>query len=139
MNLCLAYPVFIILSVASGGAIAHFTDTSVLYGIFIGLAVGLAPLGLLGIINVLMMAWCPDRPICKCGKCRSMDYKNVGPEEMTLTEETVFEYQCPFCSRTYKQKDKRFLEISSDGCEIPYMVISKQGRWRNESTESPIQ
>jgi hypothetical protein len=39
MNLCGAYPVFIILSIASGGAIAYFSNVPVLYGISIGMAV----------------------------------------------------------------------------------------------------
>jgi hypothetical protein len=137
MSLCSAYPVFVILCVAIGGAIAHFTDAPVLYGISIGLAVGFAPLVLLGIIYSLMMAWRPDRPTCRCRKCQYMHYESVWPEEITVTEETVYEYRCPFCSRTYRQKGKRFWEVSSDGSEIPYMVISKWGRWQAENTEAP--
>jgi hypothetical protein len=135
MSLCSAYPIFVILCVAIGGAIAHFTDAAVLYGISIGLAVGNAPLVLLGIIYVLMMAWCPDHPTCRCGDCKSTEYEYLGPEE--ITKETEYEYLCPFCSRTYRQKDKRFWEVSSDGAEIPYMAISKWGRWQTESTETP--
>ena len=138
MNLCSAYPVFIMLCVAIGGAVAHFSDVPVLYGISIGMAVSMAPLVLLGIMYSLMMAWRPDRPMCRCGKCQSGDYESLRPEEITVTKETVYEYRCPFCSRTYRQKDKRFWEVSSDGSEIPYMVISKLGRWQIESTEPPL-
>ena len=137
MNFCRAYPVFIILSVASGGAIAHSSDALMLNGLLIGLAVGMVPLVLLGIIYALMMAWRPDRPICRCGDCQSSEYEYLGPQE--ITEESEYEYQCPFCSRTYRQKDKRFWEVSSDGSEIPYMVISRWGRWQIESIQPPIQ
>jgi hypothetical protein len=137
MTLCNAYPVFIILCVAIGGAMARFTNAPVLYGISIGMAVGMAPLALLGIIYALMMAWRPDRPACRCGKCQSGDYEPVMPETMTFTEETVFEYRCPFCSRTYRQKNNRFWEFSIDGSEIPYMAVSKWGRWQIENTKAP--
>ncbi len=138
MSFCRVYPIFIILCVPSGGAIARFIGSPVLKGMLIGLAVGFVPLVLLGIIVGLSSMWTPDRPICRCGKCKSADYEYVGPEELTLTEETFFEYRCPSCSREYGQNNKRFWEVSSDGTEIPYMVISKRGRWQIESTEAQL-
>jgi hypothetical protein len=77
MNLCGAYPVFIILSIASGGAIAYFSNVPVLYGISIGMAVSMALLVPLGTIYALMMAWRPDCPMFRCGKCQSGDYEFV--------------------------------------------------------------
>jgi hypothetical protein len=136
MNLCRVYPVFIMLCIAISGAIAHVSGAPLLHVIILGLAVGMAPLVLMGIMSILMVAWCPDRPMCRCGKCRSDDYSYV--ESGNITVETVFEYQCPFCSRTYRQRDKRFWEFSSDGSEIPYAVISKWGRWKIEDTEPPV-
>ncbi|KPJ97771.1 MAG: hypothetical protein AMK71_12580 [Nitrospira bacterium SG8_35_4] len=138
MNLCRAYPVFIILSVVIGWAIAHFRNVPVLYGISIGMSVGMAPLFLLGIIYALMMAWRPDRPMCRCGKCQSEDYEFVWREEIPVMKKTIYEFRCPSCSRTYRKKDKRFWEVSSDGSETPFMVISKWGRWQIENTEPPI-
>jgi hypothetical protein len=82
------------------------------------------------------MAWRPDRPICRCGKGRSEEYEYIGPEQ--ITAETVFEYRCPFCGRRYRQKEKRFWEFLDNGSDIPYMSISKWGRWQMESTRPTL-
>ena len=133
MNLCKAFPVFIIMCIAGGGAIAHFTDAPLVRGTTIGLLVGVAPIVWLCIAYAAVTTWCPDLPNCRCGQCRSQDYRYIGPDH--ITPETVYEYQCPSCGRKYRKKDKRFCEFSENGVESSYMVVSKWGRWTREGTE----
>ncbi len=136
MNLSRAYPLFILLCIAGGATIAHFTGASIFIGTAIGSAVGVAPMALLCITYLLFMKWRPDRPMCRCGKCRSEEYEYIGPKH--ITAETVFEYRCPFCGRIYRQKEKRFWEFLDNGSDIPYMSISKWGRWQMESAEPTL-
>ena len=133
MNLCKAYPIFIILCITVGGTIAYFTGAPLMRGTTIGLLVGFAPIALLCISYVAVTTWRPDRPNCRCGQCRSQDYRYLGPDH--ITPETVYEYQCPSCGRKYRKKDKRFWEFAENGVESPCMVVSKWGRWTTEGTE----
>lgn len=132
MKLCKAFPIFFAICVAIGGAIAYFSGSSLLYGTSIGMVVALSPLMLLGVLYILIVVWCPDRPECLCGKCQSNSYVFLNSQIEQNALENVYQYRCPFCGRTYRQRHKRFNECLDNGSEIPYMVISKWGRWQIE-------
>ena len=129
MNLCKAYPGFIILCMAVGGILAHRNDVSILAGVAGGLAVGMLPLLFLGAIVGLMMAWCPERPPCVCGKCNSEEYDFIGP--MHKTEDNAYYYKCPHCGREYRSQGPNFDLKTAHGYS-PYMVKSKWQRWSDK-------
>ena len=122
------FPVFVMACATIGAAVANSFSLPILLGAVIGLIVGFSPLVIIAIGYFLLMAWRPDRPLCRCGRCRSKQYQYAGPTQITAA--TVYEYQCPFCSRVYRQEGDCFREVSGDGSAIPYMRISKWGRWR---------
>lgn len=120
--------VFAVLSVAIGALVGHLLFGSIMTGFSVGLVLGLFPLFLLGIVYRLMMRWCPDRPLCICGKCSYEDYEFLGPFERSPGD--AYYYRCPKCEREYRHQGKRFeLRLSDDDFE-PYMVISRYGRWK---------
>ena len=127
-------PLCVLGSAAVGGAVAYFTGGTILTGVAIGFVLGFSPLVLLGIAHFLLVVWRSDRPICRCGRSQSEHYESIGPEQASA--ESVFEYRCPVCGREYRQKDNRFWEYMRDGSEVPYMRISKWGRWQPENAES---
>lgn len=133
MSLSRALPLLVIVSAAGGGVVAQFIGASVAVGVAIGLAAGMTPIAVLSIGYLVLMAWRPDRPTCRCGKCQSEQYELVGPEQVTAA--TVFEYRCPFCGRAYRQAKNRFWELARDGSEIPYMSVSRWGRWQLEVSD----
>ena len=127
-------PLFVLGSAAVGGAVAYFTGRTILIGVTVGFFLGFSPLVLLGTAYFLLIAWRPDRPICRCGKCQSERYDFIGTEQ--VSDGKIYRYRCPVCGREYKQKDNRFWEYMRDASEIPYMRISKWGRWQMESADS---
>lgn len=79
MSLCKASPWFIVLCMSGGRILARHSGYSFLAGAVGGVVVGMLPLLILSAIVGLMLVWCPERPICICGKCHSEDYDYVGP------------------------------------------------------------
>lgn len=133
MNLQQAYPVFIVLCMAGGGLLAHHNSGSMTAGIAGGLAVGMLPLLVLGATVRLMLAWCPERPPCICGKCNSEDYDYLGP--MQKSEDDAYYYQCPQCHREYRSQGSRF-DLKTENGYIPYMKKSRWQRWKMNSQQS---
>lgn len=111
---------------AVGGILACRGDGSIPAGVAGGLALGMLPLLFLGAIVGLMMAWCPERPPCVCGKCDSGEYDFIGP--MHKTEDDAYYYKCPHCGREYRSHGNTFDVKTADGYS-PYMVKSRWQRW----------
>ena len=132
MNLDRALPIFVILCTSIGALMGYRLGDSAVTGAAIGLAVGFSPLLLLGIGDGFFTLWCPDRPTCMCGKCKSNDYRYLGPP--SKPSDDAYYYKCPSCGREYRLQNKRFDLRSSKNDFQPHMMISKWGRWR-PSTE----
>ena len=118
---------------AVGGILAHRSDVSFLAGVAGGLAVGMLPPLLLSAIVGLMLAWCPERPPCVCGKCNSDDYDFIGP--MHITEDKAYYYKCPRCGRDYRSQGSKFDFKTAHGYS-PYMEMSKWKRWKMSTKQS---
>ena len=133
MNLQQAYPGFVVLCAAGGGILAQRSGTSWVTGVAAGLAVGMLPLFLLGASVALMLAWCPERPPCICGKCNSEGYDAVGP--MHRTEDNVYYYKCPHCRREYRSQGPKY-DLKKEHGYSPYMEKSKWHRWKRSAQQS---
>jgi hypothetical protein len=112
---------------AGGGILAHYSGYSFLAGVAGGVTFGMLPLLVLGAIVGLMFLWCPERPICICGKCRSEDYDFIGP--MSKPEDNTFYYKCSLCGREYRCQGSKFDLKTAQGYS-PYMEISRWRRWK---------
>ena len=133
MTLEQAFPWFVAFCMAGGGLLAHHNDASWVAGVAAGLGVGMFPLFLLVAIYSLMLAWCPFRPPCVCGKCNSEDFDFVGP--MHKAEDSMYYYECPHCSREYRSHGSKF-ELKSEHGYSPYMEKSKWHRWKRTTHQS---
>ena len=133
MSLCKAYPWFIVLCMAGGGILAHYGGYSFLAGAAGGVVVGMLPLLILGAIVGLMLVWCPERPICICGKCYSVDYDYVGP--MYKPEDNTFYFKCSLCGREYRSQGPKF-DLKTEQGYSPYMEKSKWHRWKRSTQQS---
>ena len=118
---------------AVGAILAHRSGASFLAGLAGGLAVAMLPLLLLGAIVGLMLAWCPERPPCVCGKCNSEEYDYVGP--MHKTEDDAYYYKCPHCGREYRSQGPKFDLKTAHGYSR-YMEKSKWQRWKRSTQQS---
>ena len=119
---------------AAGGILAHRSGASLWAGIAGGLAAGMLPIFLLGAIVTLMLAWCPERPPCICGKCNSEKYHFVGP--MHKTDDNVYYYKCPRCSQGYRLQGEKF-ELKGVHGYSPYMEKSRWKRWKRSIRQGP--
>lgn len=130
MNLSRVIPLLVVGSAAGGGAIAAYTGHDVLVGVASGFLIGLSPLLLLGLAYAFLVAWRPDRPACRNGRCRADDYEFLEWPEGARKEGTgcSYCYQCR-CGDRYVQRGTRFVEIAQDATEKPFMALSKWGRW----------
>jgi hypothetical protein len=112
-------------STGIGSLIGCATPLGFQRGLTYGFIFGHLPLALLGLVGLPLLLFHRDRPICRCGRCRSQDYEFLGMEQQPLS----FDYRCPSCDRHYRARDNKFLEIASNGSEQPYMRQSSLGRW----------
>jgi len=130
MSLCKAYPWFIVLCMTGGGILAHHSGYSLIAGAAGGAAIGMVPLLILGAIVGLMLIWCPERPVCICGKCHSEDYDFVGP--MYKSQDDTYYYKCSLCDREYRCRGPKF-ELKTTQGYSPYMEMSKWHRWKKST------
>jgi hypothetical protein len=115
---------------AGGGMLAHHSGYSILAGAAGGIAVGMLPLFFLGAIVGLMLIWCPERPICICGKCRSDNYDFVGP--MYKSQDDTYYYKCSVCGREYRCRGPKF-ELKTEQGYSPYMEMSRWHIWKRST------
>ncbi len=123
---------------AGGAILASALGRSPFNGAVIGVFIAVIPLIVLGITYGVMMAWRADRPVCRCGQCRSINYEFVGPDNVVFEPGMAFDYRCPTCKRHFRARDSRFVEVLSDGTEVPYMAVSKFGRWIPDQPEQYV-
>jgi hypothetical protein len=134
MSLSLVLPSLTLIAAAIGGVVAYLIGAPTLSGVAVGFLVGVSPVLFIGVFASLLSAWRPERPTCRCGRCRSGGYEFIGPAQNS--PELVYEYRCPACQRKYRQKGGRFWERLQDGTEIPFMRVSSWGRWRKDDADS---
>ena len=130
MSLCRLFPLWAIACIAVGIGTATFAGWSVITGAMIGCSASVAPLVALTAICVVFTWWRPDVPPCRCGETRCGGYDFIGPTSGPYSEETSYEYRCPKCGRCFKSNAGIFVECRPDGSTIPYMRVSRWGRWR---------
>jgi len=132
--------------IACGVALAHWlwARFGAMWGLF-GLPVGVL-LGLIGwlLLSRLVGIWYrffPVRPVCQRGRCHEHDYKVV---RVVSAYETVF--QCA-CGDMYVRRNREFARLLSDGSTKPYMafdgfprrwkpVADEQNRFREDRSAS---
>ncbi len=130
MNFSQILPLFIIASTLMGTFIGHSGGGYALRGALVGFLIGWSPLLLLALAAGFFALWTPDRPPCKYGKCKSMDYKFLRMEQPDEGQPpTAYFYRCR-CSVDYVQRDDNFLELCEGELEKPFMKLSKWGRWK---------
>ncbi len=130
MNFYHILPLFIIASILIGTVIGHSGGGSALRGALVGFLIGWSPLVLLALAAGFFALWSPDRPLCKQGKCKSLDYKFLRLEKPDKDQPpTAYFYRCP-CGVDYVQRDGDFLELFEGKLEKPFMKLSKWGRWK---------
>ena len=133
MNLCKMYPWFIAVCMTIGGVLAHRGGDSFLAGAAGGLMVAMLPMALLGATVGMMLAWCPERPVCICGKCHSKNYDYVGP--MHKPEDATYYYRCPKCERGHRSCGDRY-DVKTESGFQPYLLKSKWKRWTRNTEQS---
>jgi hypothetical protein len=134
MTLCRLYPFFVILCAGTGAVLAKCFGVSMLSGVLSGWVVGVGPVLALGIIYVGMMTWRPDLPPCKCGETRYGGFEYIGSYSCGPNE-TWYENRCPKCGRCYKSRDSIVVELLADGTTVPFMKVSRWGRWEVDRSE----
>jgi hypothetical protein len=134
MNLSQLYPFFIIVCIVVGLIVSKLLEASLVFGAIFGLLMGFVPLIVLGVAYAAIMFWRPDLPTCRCGQTKYGEYEYIGPME-GFSEDTWYENRCPKCERHYKSKGKVVMECQADGTLIPYMIVSKWGRWQLDNVE----
>ena len=134
VNLYRLYPILLGACIGAGALIAKSIEASLLSGAFYGLLVGVLPMAVLGVLHAGMMWWRPDLPRCKCGKTKYGEYEYIGPNE-EFSEDTWYENRCPKCGRHYKSKASVVVECDANGSTIPFMKVSRWGRWEADDAE----
>ena len=134
MNLSQLYPFFIIVCIVVGLIVSKLLEASLVFGAIFGLLMGFVPLIVLGVAYAAIMFWRPDLPTCRCGQTKYGEYEYIGPME-GFSEDTWYENRCPKCERHYKSKGKVVMECQADGTLIPYMRVSRWGRWQLDNAE----
>ncbi|MHC4573845.1 MAG: hypothetical protein ACYS76_06895 [Planctomycetota bacterium] len=134
MNLSKLYPFFLAVCIAVGLLVSKWVGASLVAGASFGLLAGLIPMLVFAVVYAAIMFWRPDLPTCRCGQTKYGDYEYVGPME-GFSEDTWYENRCPKCGRHYKSKGKVVMECQADGTLIPYMRVSKWGRWQLDNAE----
>ena len=134
MNLSQLYPFFIIVCIVVGLIVSKLLEASLVFGAIFGLLVGFVPLIVLGVAYAAIMFWRPDLPTCRCGQTKYREYEYIGPMK-GFSEDTWYENRCPKCERHYKSKGKVVMECQADGTLIPYMRVSRWGRWQLDNAE----
>ena len=132
MSLCNLFPLWMIACIAAGSGIARFVGGSIITGATFGALAGFAPMIALGVLYVAIMWWRPDLPPCRCGKTKYGEFEFIGPMSGPFSENTWYEICCPKCGRLYKSKGGIVVECRPDGSTIPYMKVSRWGRWVND-------
>ena len=134
MNLSRLYPFFFCACVGAGAFAAKSAEISLVSGAFYGLLAGVAPMAALGIVYVGNMWWRPDLPPCQCGKTKYEEYKYIGPME-GFSGKPWYENSCPKCGRHYKSRGNVVVECDASGSFVPYMRISRWGRWERDNAD----
>jgi hypothetical protein len=76
--------------------------------------------------------WRPIRPKCRRGKCKVYHYRF---EEM-LPDGVVFRCKCG--DRYFLTKNRRFMELLSDGSKKPYMKRKRFGKWEVDHSQAHL-
>lgn len=134
MTLCRLYPIFIVLCAGTGAVLANAFGASLLCGVVCGWLVGIVPLLALVILYVGLMWWRPDLPPCKCGETRYGGFEYIGSYSH-VPNEIWYENRCPKCGRCYQSRDSIVVEILADGTTVPFMKVSRWGRWEPDRSE----
>lgn len=127
----LAAPIWLMLCAASGMLLGYQLQQRPFLGLALGALAGNLPFVLLGAGHGVLLAWRPERPRCRCGRCRSEQYEFTGAEGRA-SGSIIFRYRCPACGRRYGRMGSRFLELESGGSGSIYMKLSCVGRWVRE-------
>jgi hypothetical protein len=135
MNFCRLYPLMIILCVVIGLLAGKRLGLPLHLAAFFGMLAGMLPIALVGVIYAAFMFWRPDLPPCKCGQTKYGEYEYIGPME-GFSEDSWCENRCPKCGRHYKSRGNIVVECRPDGSVIPYMKVSKWGRWERDNSET---
>jgi hypothetical protein len=137
MNVSNLYPLFIAACIGVGLLVSYCVDVSLIKGAIYGFFAGLIPIVLLAVVYAALMFWRPDLPTCRCGKTKYGEYEFIGPMD-GFSKDTWYENRCPKCGRRYKSKGNIVMERQPDGTLIPYMKVSKWGRWQLQNVEPDI-
>lgn len=129
MNIERLYPVWFVLCAAAGAIVGRVTGRGAMRGLTDGMLVAALPLFLLILTHLLLRLWRPDLPTCRCGQCRSREYRYVGQADGG-NGGTPIRFSCPRCGRLYELSGGRFDELADDGRAVPHMRHTKWGRWK---------
>ena len=108
----LVAPIWLMVCAVGGLLLGQDLEQRPLYGLLLGAAAGNLPFVLLGAGHAILMAWRPERPRCRCGRCGSEEYQLTGSRWRSSGSIILF-YRCPACGRRYGCTGSRFLELGS--------------------------
>ena len=108
----LAAPIWLMLCAVGGMLLGQDLEQRPLYGLLLGAAAGNLPFVVLGAGHAILMAWRPERPPCRCGRCGSEEYELTGSRWRSSGSMVLF-YRCPACGRRYGGTGARFQELGS--------------------------
>ena len=128
MNLSCILPFFILGAAAIGAVTGPSYGYSWLQGALVGFFLGWSPLLLLGLAAGLIQLWRPDLPRCRTGSCAYPDYDYLEHRPSKSEDGIEFLYRCR-CGGHYLLREGRLFEVSEDGSERPFMLVSRLGRW----------
>ena len=129
MSFCRLLPYFVIVCIGVGLIVSKHLGVSLTLGASLGLLAGFVPLVLLCVAYGALMFWRPDLPVCRCGQTKYGEYEHI-PSTEGYSKDTWHENRCPKCERRYKSKGTVVMECRADGTLIPYMKVSRWGRWQ---------
>jgi hypothetical protein len=135
MSLCQIMPFFIFASAIVGGVIAWAVGARISSGVTLGMAAGVSPVFLLGLLVGLMQLWRPDCPRCLCGRRRYDYVETIKPDEVNLSS-WKYHYRCLRCRRNFLQSGNAFEVMDENGALAPYMIHSEWGRWRRVGSQA---
>lgn len=133
MNIERLYPIGFIICAIIGAIIGRVSGHGVLRGMTNAMIIAALPVFLLILIYLILMAWRPDLPVCRCGKCRCRDYRYAGSTDSPRAA-SIVHFECPKCGRVYEKDHGSFNELLADGQTVPYMNHTKWGRWKRAKT-----
>jgi len=128
MSLCRILPIWFYACLGGGALVGWLVLHDTMRGAWMGSAIGVLPILVLGGLGLLLGWVGSEHPKCRCGGRKSEDYDYV-PNDLPPVEPMQWDYRCRCCGRLYRHREDVCYEVWRDGKEVPYMRQNRWARW----------